>query len=429
MRIHFPYPEVTPLDVPDPNLLGIFATPEHEPDTGLEDLLVEALRAPIGTAPLRELADGKRHVLIVCDDITRPTPVHRLLPPLLVELQAAGVPDGAIEFLIALGTHRPMTGDEIVRKFGAEVAARYPIHNHEWNTEGACEYVGDTAQGVPVWINKRVAAADLVIGIGRIMPIEVCGFTGGGKILIPGVCGAVTNDEMHWTRIDLPNDEVVGRADNPVRASIDALARKAGLDFIVNVVMDIRQRVSHVVAGDLVEAHRVGCAHAKALHCVQIPRHADIVVADSYPFDIEFWQANKALDTTGLVVREGGVVILVTPCREGLSRTHGEILDFGYRTIDEIKELVRTRQIRHKVVGVHMAQVSHLARHRATVILVTDGIPPDDVRRVGLNWAATPQEALAQAFAIAGSRARVAVLRGAAEMLPVVNALETQPSQ
>lgn len=427
MKIPFPYLEVPPLDVPEANLLGIFATPQclNPPDLG--PMLAAALQNPIGTRPLRELAAGRRRVLLVCDDITRPTPVDRLLPGILAELRAAGVPDNSIELLVALGTHRPMTRDEMVVKFGAEFVARHPVHNHEWDTDGACEYVGDTAQGVPVWINKRVAAADLVIGVGRIMPIEVCGFTGGGKILIPGVCGAVTNDEMHWTRIDLPNEEVIGRPDNPVRASIDALARKAGLDFIVNVVMDIRQRVSHVVAGDLVAAHRAGCVHAMSMHCVAVPRLADVVVADSFPFDIEFWQANKALDTAGLVVRPGGVVILVTPCREGLSRTHAEILDFGYRTIAEIKELVRTRRIKHKVVGVHMAQVSHLARHRATVILVTDGISPADVRQVGLNWAPTPAAALELALDKVGPTASVAVLQGAAEMLPVIGAQTPDP--
>jgi nickel-dependent lactate racemase len=252
------------------------------------------------------------------------------------------------------------------------------------------------------------------------MPIEVSGFTGGGKILVPGVCGKLTNDEMHWTRMDVPDGEVIGKRDNPVRASIDALARAAGLDFIVNVVMDSRGRIQRAVAGDMVEAHRRGCRFALEMHAVRFPREADIVVADSYPFDMEFWQANKALDQAGLVVRKGGALILVSPCTEGFSATHRELIDFGYPPVEEIRRMVAEGRIASKVVAVHMAQVSRVAREKATVILVTRGIPEADVRKVGLEFAATPQEALERAFKVAGRSAMVAVLQGAAEMLPVV---------
>jgi len=280
--------------------------------------------------------------------------------------------------------------------------------------------MGETSQGVKVWINKRVARADLVIGVGRIMPLEVSGFTGGGKILVPGVCGKLTNDEMHWTRMDLPDEEILGKRDNPVRASIDRFARAAGLDFILNVVMDSRGQIQHAVAGDMVEAHRTGCELALEVHAVRFPRLADIVVADSFPFDIEFWQANKALDQAGLVVRKGGALVLVSPCTEGFSATFRELIDFGYPPIQEIKRMVADGKIVNKVVAVHMAQVSHIARERATVILVTQGISPQDVRKVGLEYAATPQEALTRAFQVAGREAKVALVKGAAEMLPIV---------
>lgn len=423
MRIDFPYNDVSGMDIPERNLLGVFSTAEVE-GAPVRDQVLSVLRSPIGTPPLRALAKGRKSVLIVCDDVSRPTPVHALLPSLLEEIRAAGVPDDGIEFMMALGTHRFMTRGEMEAKLGKDVVARYPVHNHDWKDPEACSFMGKTNQGVEVWINKKVAEADLVIGLGRIMPIDACGFTGGGKILIPGVCGKITNDDVHWTRIDLDDRDIVGRRDNPVRASIDALARKAGLDFIVNAVMDIRQRVCHVVAGDLVEAHRHGCELAARIHGVRIPQEADIIVADSYPFDIEFWQANKALSQAAHAVRMGGVLILVSPCCEGFSATHGEILDLGYGTFDQIMEHVRIGRIKDKVVAVHMVQVSKVAREKATVILVTGGIPESDVRKVGLEYAATPQAALEQAFAVMGQDASVAVLRGAAEMLPIVEGKE-----
>ncbi|MCK5548607.1 MAG: nickel-dependent lactate racemase, partial [Thermoplasmata archaeon] len=284
------------MEVSDQNILGIFSTQEHMPERDTSQLVTKALRSPIGTQSLSCLARGKEKVLIVCDDISRPTPTEKIVPPIITELHAAGIDDPNIEFMFALGTHRLMTREEMVKKLGKSIVLNYEVYNHDWKDRSSLEYMGKTAQGVEVWINRKVAEADLVIGVGRIMPIEVCGFTGGGKILIPGVCGRITNDDMHWTRIDIPDEDIIGKRDNPVRESIDELARKAGLDFIVNVVMDIQGRVSYVVAGDIIEAHRKGSGHAKELHTVLIPELADIVIADSKPFDSEFWQANKALD-------------------------------------------------------------------------------------------------------------------------------------
>ena len=425
VEFRFPYPDVSPLVISDQSLLGVFAAAECRGCAKPEEMVRDALAAPIGSLRLADLVQrcrpgGAGSVLVVVDDVSRPTPVHLVLPSLLEELRAAGVPDSGIEFLLALGSHRFMTDAEIAAKLSPEIAARYPVHNHDWKDASACELIGRTVQGVDVWINKRIARADLVIGVGRIMPIEICGFTGGGKILVPGVCGKLTNDDMHWTRMDVPDHLVIGKRDNPVRASIDELARAAGLDFIVNLVMDSTGVVRNVVAGDMVEAHRKGCDLALVVHSVRFPCEADIVIADSYPFDIEFWQANKALDQAGLVVRKGGALVLVSPCTEGFSATHRELIDFGYPPVEEIKRMVAEGRIASKVVAVHMAQVSRVAREKATVILVTKGISEADVRKVGLEYAATPQAALERAFAVAGPEAKVAVIRGAAEMLPIL---------
>ena len=420
MRVAFPYDEVPPLDVPDGNVMGVFGAADAGEPPPVGELVSAAVHAPIGASPLRTAARGSKKVLIVVDDVSRPTPAFAVVPAVIEELHAAGVSDDGITFLMALGSHRPMTRDEMAAKLGEAVVKRYVVENHDWQNLSARAHMGKTAEGVDVWINRKVSEADFVIGVGRIMPIDVCAFTGGGKILIPGVCGGVTNAEMHWTRVDLAGDETVGKRDNPVRASIDAMARRAGLSFIVNVIMDSRRRVHHVVAGDMVAAHRRGCELALATHAVNVPEAADIVVADSYPFDIEFWQANKALDHAGMVVRKGGVIVLVSPCTEGFSAVHGEMLEFGYPPIDEIKCLVASGRIKHKVVGVHMAQVSSVARDKARLILVTRGIPEADVRRVGFRYAATPQRALDEAFEIVGRGARVAILEGAAEMLPIV---------
>ncbi len=420
MVVDFPYSDVPSLRIPDGNLLGVFAARNPAPRAGVDMLVREALASPIGSPRLREMARGAKRVLIVVDDNSRPTPVHAILPPVLDELGAAGVQTSRIEFLLALGTHRFMTDEEIAAKLGRGVAERFPVFNHDWNNPSACQLIGTTFKGVEVWMNKKVVQADLVIGIGLIMPIDVCGFTGGGKILVPGTCGRITNDEMHWNRVGVPDEQVMGRRDNAVRAAIDEMARKAGLGFIVNVILDPRAGVLHAVAGDMVDAHRRGCELSFEAHSVRLPCQADIVVADSHPFDIDFWQANKALDQAGLAVRKGGALILVTPCVEGFSATHGELSRHGYPPVEEIKRMVEQGTVGSKAVAVHMVQVSKVARERATVIVVTRGISPADLRRAGMEHAATPQEGLQKALELAGPGAKVAVLQGAAQMIPLI---------
>ena len=418
MIVRFPYPDTEPLHIPEELPVRRISLPRVKPGDSEEGIVRKALAGPIGTPTLRKLARGKGEVLIVVDDITRPTPVHKFALAVLEELRAAGVPEQNIEFMVALGTHRGMTPAEMEEKLGREIVKRFPVHNHDWQDPDQLEFLGTTDQGSPVWINRRVRRADLVIGLGAIMPIEICGFTGGGKILVPGLSGPETVDSMHWTRIDVPAEQILGKADNPIRASIDALARQAGLDFIVNVVVDPDNRIVGAVAGDMVAAHRAGCRIAEGVFGVPVPGKYNIVIADSCPFDIEFWQANKALDTAGQIVTEGGVVILVSPCREGLSQSHArEIRRFGYPPLVRIKQLVESGKIEHRVVGVHMAQVSAVATDKARLILVSSGIGRKEAEDLGFSWAGSPGEALEMALDMTGEQPQLAVLEGAARML------------
>jgi len=419
--VRFPYPDTEPLHIPDDLTVTRLSLPRTKTDASEEQILGKALAEPIGSPPLRELARGKGNALVVVDDVTRPTPVHKFAPLILEELKAAGLSEQNIEFMVALGTHRAMTPAELAEKLGTDIVDRFAVHNHDWQDPEQLEFLGTTEQGAPVWINRRVRRAGLVIGLGAIMPIEICGFTGGGKILVPGLSGPETVDSMHWTRIDVPAEQVLGKADNPIRASIDALAREAGLDFITNVILDPDNRVVGAVAGDMVAAHRAGCRVAEGVFGVPVPGKFNIVIADSCPFDIEFWQANKALDTAGQVVTEGGVVILVSPCREGLSQSHArEIRRFGYPPLSRIKQLVESGKIKHRVVGVHMAQVSAVATEKARLILVSTGIGRQEAEDLGFSWAASPGEALEMALKMIRGKPEIAVLEGAARMLALM---------
>ena len=421
MNVEFPYKNVEAFEISDDLNAQLFDLPDSYTSLSGTEIVRRSLDQPIGSQGLYELAKGKKKILIVTDDIARPTRVNEFIEVILHDLYKAGIKEENIEFMMALGTHRPMTKKEMAQKLGTDIAENFKVYNHEWDNADCLEFIGETSQGVPVWINKKVKEADLVIGIGAIMPIDVCGFTGGGKILIPGVCGEITNSEMHWTRVDVPEHKILGQIENPIRASIDELARKAGLDFIVNVIMNAEQKVVAAVAGDMVEAHQAGCKRAMDVYSVKFEKEYDIVIADGYPFDIEFWQVNKALDAAGIVVKKDGIVIIVSPCYEGFSQTHGEMLEFGYRSIDTIKHLVNSGQILHKVVGVHMMQVSAVAVEKARAILVSTGISKKDAEKSGLMWAPSPQAAFEKALTCVGKNPSIAVLKNAARMLPLMS--------
>ncbi|HUI10865.1 MAG TPA: nickel-dependent lactate racemase [Bacteroidota bacterium] len=420
--VSFPYPAVPSLEIPDRNFMGVFAPPGAGSPRPEEEILASALSSPIGVPALSGALKGKRSVLIVSDDHHRPTPVRRMLPPVLAAIAAAGIPESAVEIIMALGSHRQMTRDEIREKLGDGVAGRFRVTNHEWTNPDNLYFAGRVPPGIDVWVNRKMREFDFIVGLGQIMPMDVCGFTGGCNIIIPGLCGPKTSADFHWVRVGLRSEEVVGKRDNPIRAAIDNAALAAGLDAIFNVVLDGGGRICSAVYGHPVEAHRRGIAHALEAHTVTLPARADIVVADGFPFDIEFWQVNKALDNAALAVRDGGVVIVVSPCTEGLSVTHGDVIRrVGYRPKREIVELVEAGAFTHRVAAVHMIQVAEATFERdVQCILVTDGISADELRDVHLAHAPDPQSALEAAFRRTGTGARVAVLRRASETLPLI---------
>ena len=297
------------------------------------------IRNPIGAPRLRELVRPGERVLLLPDDVTRATPAHRILPFILEELAAAGVPDDDIRVLISLGTHRRMTEAELTAKLGPEVMRRFSVTNHHWEELENMFLVGESASGVPIYANKAAQWADHIIGIGAIFPHAVAGYSGGGKIVVPGITTEATCGDMHWAMYGIPPRQLYGQAENPVRAIIDEMALKAGLDYIVDAVLDENGRVVDMVVGHPVAAHRVGCEMARRHYGVAVPGPADIVIFDSFGTDIEYWQAIKAITPAGIVMKDDGVVIQVASCPEGVSVSHPEVLEFGYRPLAVVEAI------------------------------------------------------------------------------------------
>ncbi len=249
--------------------------------------------------------------------------------------------DDAISIVIALGTHRPMTRDEIIFKFGLEISGRYPIVNTSAWEKNSLKYMGESSNGVPAWVNTTVADADLRIGVGMIVPHIDAGFGGGAKIILPGVCGQRTVEAFH-NKIAFLKESQLARTDATLRVDLEAfVAEKVPLHFILNAVLDAKGRIANCVAGHPVEAHRTGARLAMRIYGVSVARKYPVVLANAYPYDIDFWQATKALGSAELMAEEGGSLILVAACRESFGE-HPLLCEYLSKSIADLRSMIKT---------------------------------------------------------------------------------------
>jgi lactate racemase len=382
------------------------------------EMTEHALREPIASETLARRAQDAQRVVLIVDDLTRVTPVADMLPRIIGQLQEAGVPDSAIELLIALGTHRAMTEPEIEQRFGSDIVRRFRVTNHDAFDSDTLVDLGETVNGTPILVNRAVVEADLVVGIGSIVPHRYCGWSGGAKIVQPGVCGESTTIATHMM-VNRPG-VALGRTENAVRAEMELVAQSIGIDYICNAIIDPHGRCIGVVAGHIVAAHRAGVDLALKASAVTYRRRAEIVIAGSHPADINLWQAGKGLYAADVVAEDGGDVYLVSPLHEGVGE-HPEYVYLLRYPMAEIERRYRDGEAKDGISVAAALAVKQLM-DRARVVLVTDGLAPADEARVSMDVIATAdfQSALDGSLRAAGPEARVIVLPTAPETLPMV---------
>jgi len=417
--VSLPYGEKTmEVAVPQSNLIGVYSPKNVKPVADIQQEVIRALSQPIGTKPLRELVAGAQKVVIVADDNTRLTPTDKIIPVILDEMNAAGIADEQITIVIALGTHRFMTDEEIVVKFGEPVVKRVKIKNHDFKNPDALVDLGETPNGTSVWVNKETYEADFKIGIGSIVPHHIPGFSGGAKIVQPGISGEHTTAETHLLSVRAPRS-YLGVEDNPVRQELNSIAGKIGMHTIFNTVLNRHGEVVGAFFGDLKEAFHVGVGLSREVYAVEIPEAADIVISSSHPCDIEFWQAHKTLYPSDLAVKAGGTIILATPCYEGVAVTHSEMVDITCHSSTCMKQMVADKQA-HDEVAAALAIAWAQVKEREDVYFVSDGISPEETKKLGFTPFTSVQEALDGAFEKQGKSAKVTVLTHAPDMLPII---------
>jgi nickel-dependent lactate racemase len=373
--------------------------------------LLDVLDRPNGTAPLAELARGKKNCVIAICDITRPVPNELILKPVLQILEDAGIPRSQITILVATGLHRESTPAEIVEMVGAEIAANYRIENHHGQERSEHTYLGDSPRGVPIWIDTRFVQSDLKITVGLIEPHFMAGYSGGRKLICPGLAAIDTIKVWHGPSfLEHPLAESGSLSGNPVHEENTWIARKAGCDFIVNVVIDAQRRPLKFVAGDMVAAFEEGVAFCSQVVRDYLPEPVDIVVTSGagYPLDTTFYQAVKGMNAALSVIKPGGTVILCASMSEGIGSPQFQQLFHENSTLDGFMH-----RITHEDYFVmDQWQLEELAkvRRKARVKVITDGLPPEILSTLFVEWAPSIEAAVADSLAEYGPDARIAVI-------------------
>ncbi|RPI26539.1 MAG: nickel-dependent lactate racemase [Acidobacteria bacterium] len=406
------------LRIPDRNLI-FEVEPGNLPGAcDHSDAVLSALRNPYASSPLSESVRGARDVVIISDDNTRRTPCGVIVPLVLDELNRAGIPDSAVSIVISSGTHRPMTSLEIDQKYGREVVSRVPIIPHRYKEPAELVDFGTTSRGTPIVVNRHVVEADFRIAIGEIVPHHPAGFGGGAKAVLPGVAGEETVARMHLLGSRYPG---LGVVETEMRREMEDFAGKIGLNFIVNAVLNREGELAAMVAGHFVAAHRQGVALSRQVYGATIPELADMTVSSTSPVDFDFFQGDKGITSAELATREGGEIVLVSGCAEGISAAHPELADYlGQMSVDEIWEAVETGDVPDRLTCAEAIVVANIAR-KMRITLVTEGITRQLAKRLGFGH--RPPHALQQYVderLAADPDLKIGILRNSAEILPVV---------
>jgi nickel-dependent lactate racemase len=411
----FPYKEFEPIEVPDEQLAGVYSINAAVTQKNPQQLIAETLENPIGSPRLKYRVHPGTKVLVVIDDNTRSTRTELMLPAIIAELLSAGLGKDDIKIFVALGTHRAMTRSEMELKYTPEIVAQYKFVLPNWREPS--EYAVISAPGdFEIRIHNELLKADFIIGVGQTVPHLIAGFGGGCKIINPGCSDPDTIGRMHWLCNTVADGHLFAVRDNSVRKLIDEIGIKAGLKFIINEVPGKDDAISGVFAGDPILAHRKACDFAYSSCMVRISELTDIVLADAYPSDIDFWQALKGLHAACSAVRIGGTVILVTPCLEGVCTQHHEVISIGFtHSATYIQNLVSTGQL--DPVPAAAIWLGSRMLERANIILVTKGISMAETAAMGFTYASDPVSALAQALKQHGTSAKINVLYKASKMI------------
>lgn len=376
--------------------LGQVLVPEPvQPAPDIKTLVSNALKNPVSSPQLSQIVRPGQKVAIIVDDYTRKTPIFQFLPIVLEHITSAGVQKSDIRIVIALGTHRLMTELEIKNKVGNKIMEEYEIVNLPCELQSEMVFLGTSSNGIPAWVNRVVAEADVRIGLGMITPHSDAGFSGGAKIILPGVCSSLTVNAFHAAGAFI-NENPLGNVETPIRQHLERfVVERVPLNFIINVIVTLNGEIYQCVAGDPVAAHRQGVVYSKRVFGVPFPHRYQVVVTNSYPYDVDLWQSTKGAFCGDLVVADGGTLILLTAATEGNSN-YPVFPSYIGRDRKELKQKIEMKEIEFPLLAAESVKLGAL-KERINLVLVSDGLTELDTAQMGVQYYSTIEQAVTDA--------------------------------
>ena len=415
-RVFVPYGKSSLyVDVPVDNLLEIIEPnfiPAHDQKATIE----KALSNPIDSESLELLTKNAKNILIITNDITRPTPSSMTIPAIIRHFFYPETYYN-ITILIANGLHRKMSKEEIVERFGEEIAGKYLILNHEAENKEILAYFGELSSGNSLWLNKALLKNDLIISEGFIEPHFFAGFSGGRKSILPGVAGAETIMYNHRPEnISNPNSKISNLHNNPIHNECSEAAEKSNLRFILNVALNKKKQVIRAFAGHPYHAHVIGCKYVREVMTVKVSP-CDIIITSNngYPLDRNIYQLVKGIDVSSAITRTNGVIIIAAECIDGVGHKAFEELITSYKTVEELYE-----QSSKGKSSIDKWQVQILAKalKSNTIILVSDKLEKAQVESLFMKHAQNLNDALEMAFTIKGRDAKISIMPEGPVVIP-----------
>lgn len=382
-----------------------------------QEIIREGIASPYGDKKLSDFSKVKS-IAIVTSDNTRVVPNKIIMPLLLDELERVGISTDKVTILIGGGLHPPMSREKITDWLGEDVIKRVKnIYAHDAKNEESLVYLGESSRKTPIYINRHYVEADVRIILGSIDPHQFIGWSGGAKGLVIGLGGEKQIEANHKLLTD-PKCELGNIEDNPARLDIDEIGGTVGIDFIINVIVNNKKEVVKVVAGHYLQAHRAGVKIAKELCQVEVGL-ADLVVASQggSPKDVNLYQSQKALKHASMVVKQGGVVIILAECVEGV----GEKLFEDTMALDSTpKDVIKRFSENPFKIGAHKAFLWARSLERAKVILVADGISEEKAEALMVKKAPTLEKALEMAEKCLPKNYKITIMPKASSTIPLV---------
>jgi len=415
-KVQLPYGAGTvEFHVPEVNLAGVYLPQTIAPCADPTAELLRALAHPLDAPPLSNIVRPGEKVVVLVDDHTRATPVATILPLVLDELRAGEIRDEDVTILITHGTHRASTEEEVRCKLGDHACRNLRVVQHECTDEQNQVYLGLTSRGTPVWVNRLVVEADRCVGIGHVGPSLYAGYSGGYKLILPGVASLDTIDANH-SLVPLGFRQP-GRVDVPCRLDIDEAGALVRLDMVVDVVLSQDGQIVRAFAGTPARVFSEGVKLVRKIYEVACPGDLDVAITSGYPYDIDLYQAVRAVEYADAVVLKGGSILLLAACPDGVGGDglYNLMADRTKKPDDFLRDIVRRNgKVTFGVLGYQLARIQAEKR----LYMVTDGIADSQLEAMGIRHPASLQDAVDGLLQEYGRQARVGVFpMGSSTML------------